>query len=463
MTTTPNVEQQKNWIIAQAEEGRLSGARESRLLAGYSGSGYVTHFEQPDDHVEVDFTIDNSGSYVLYMRYALPLKEQRNHLYVDGIHYGDMVNARSATFTTAELCTVHLEAGVHRVKLAKSGGGIMVDYFALAPLAQRQPLPFSLSNPQASPEARTVMRYLAGIHGQRMLTGQHTVAAAGPELAFIEEKTGKLPALRGFDLMSYSHYTETELPTEHKRWEIEVNAGSIEAAIDWYNNRGGLVTFCWHWYSPLGGEDKTFYTWHTNFDLTRALIEGTPEHEALLADMDAGAAALQKLQDANVPVLWRPLHEADGGWFWWGAKGAEPYKKLWRLMYDRYTNHHGLHNLIWVWNAPNPDWYPGGDVIDLSGADIYNAKGNHGPLTFWHDYTSLMTGHSKPVALTENGPILDPDLVIKTRTPWLWNMVWGGGFVTEGISTSFEMLHKVYNHSYCITLDQLPDWTSYDA
>ena len=456
--TTQHATPQEDWIIAQAEEGRLSGSRISRLLDGYSGTGYVTHFEQDGAHVEVDLHVSSSGTYVLYMRYALPQREQRNHLYVDGIHYGDMVNARSASFAIAELCTLHLETGVHTVKLAKSGGGIMVDYFALAPAAARAPLPFSLSNPDATPEALEIMRYLQSIHGLRMLTGQHTVAAAGPELAFIEEKTGKLPALRGFDLMSYSHYTDTELPTEHKLWEIEVNTGSVEAAIDWYRRRGGLVTFCWHWYSPLGGEDKAFYTWHTNFDLTRALEAETPEHEALLADMDAGAEALLKLQEAGVPVLWRPLHVAEGSWFWWGAQGAEPYKKLWRWMYDRYTNHHRLNNLIWVWNAPNPDWYPGGDVVDLAGADIYNAKGNHGPLAFWHDYTSLLTGHSKPVALTENGPILDPGLVRKTRTPWLWNMVWGGGFVTDGVSTSFDMLQRAYNHPYCITLDQLPRW-----
>jgi mannan endo-1,4-beta-mannosidase len=77
---------------------------------------------------------------------------------------------------------------------------------------------------------------------------------------------------------------------------------------------------------------------------------------------------LKRLRDAGVPVLWRPLHEASGNawhtpWFWWGAKGAEPYKKLWNMMFDRMNNYHGLNNLIWIysinWDNKDSSWYPG--------------------------------------------------------------------------------------------------------
>ena len=72
-------------------------------------------------------------------------------------------------------------------------------------------------------------------------------------------------------------------------------------------------------------------------------------------------------------LLWRPLHEASGKWFWWGAKGAAPCKALWNLMYDRMVNHHGLTNLIWVWNSDGADyeWYPGDDKVDILARDFY--------------------------------------------------------------------------------------------
>ena len=249
---------QPDWLVAQAEEGELQGVRLSRLLAGYTGAGYVTYFEQPNDAVQVAFDVERSGEYRLLMRYALPGRSARNHLYVNDIYYGDMASAQSETFTVAELCTLKLPQGRHTVRVRKGGGGLMIDGFALAPAPRREPLAFELTDPDASAEARAVMRYLRSIHGNRMLTGQHAVPAAGEELDFIREQTGKLPAIRGFDLMSYSLRTATELASEHQQWEIRVSRGSVEAAIAWFKEKGGLVTFCWHWHAPTGGEDKTF-------------------------------------------------------------------------------------------------------------------------------------------------------------------------------------------------------------
>jgi mannan endo-1,4-beta-mannosidase len=86
---------------------------------------------------------------------------------------------------------------------------------------------------------------------------------------------------------------------------------------------------------------------------------------------------LKKLQDNGVPVLFRPLHEAEGKWFWWGAKGPEPAKKLYKIVFDRLTRVHKLQNLIWVWNSVAKDWYPGNSYVDVVSADTY-AQGDHG-------------------------------------------------------------------------------------
>ena len=75
--------------------------------------------------------------------------------------------------------------------------------------------------------------------------------------------------------------------------------------------------------------------------------------------------------------LFRPLHEAEGAWFWWGAEGPEPCKKLYRLLYDKLTNEYGLDNIIWEWTGytyeTSAAWYPGDDVVDMIGYDKYNA------------------------------------------------------------------------------------------
>jgi len=105
------------------------------------------------------------------------------------------------------------------------------------------------------------------------------------------------------------------------------------------------------WLSGCGG----FMAKDTTFDLAATLASTySPEYACLLRDLDAIAWQLKKFSEAALPVLWRPLHEADGKWFWWGAKGPEPLKALWRLMFTRFTGRHGLHNLIWVYAPANP-------------------------------------------------------------------------------------------------------------
>ena len=73
---------------------------------------------------------------------------------------------------------------------------------------------------------------------------------------------------------------------------------------------------------------------------------------AIVKDIDKVSEKLKELQDKGISVIWRPLHEASNGYFWWG-KTAASYKWLWSLLYQRQTNYHKLNNLIWVWSAQN--------------------------------------------------------------------------------------------------------------
>lgn len=186
-----------------------------------------------------------------------------------------------------------------------------------------------LSNPNASPEAVKLFEYICGIYGEKILSGQQESTWMGSdqyEFEYINKASGKYPAIRGLD------YMNDDFKGVNKR------------AKDWFK-RGGIVTICWHCGSDFSGSwSESMNTTITNWD--KALTEGTAEYRKLIEGMDKGAKALQELRDAGIPVLWRPFHELDGAWFWWGKGGADNFVKLWRLMYDRYTNYWKLDNLI---------------------------------------------------------------------------------------------------------------------
>ena len=210
--------------------------------------------------------------------------------------------------------------------------------------------------PNAQPEVKEVLEYLSQIEGKGILTGQHTQTMEQPEIWRIRKITGKLPAICGFELLSYSPNIRRETADEECLKEVDENTGTLEKAWEWAE-RGGLMTFTWHWFSPMGGSDKSFYAEKTDYNAAKAVIEGTPEHEALCHDLDHMAGILQPFCDRHIPILWRPFHESEGEWFWWGAKGPVVAAELFRFMFRYYTQHHHLDNLIWVWNSPLPEGY----------------------------------------------------------------------------------------------------------
>ena len=235
---------------------------------------------------------------------------------------------------------------------------------------------FTPVNPNARQCVKNVLKYLSDISGDKIVTGQHTQSMAQEELHKIEEITGKQPALLGFELLSYSpniNYFDTD---PECMTEVEDNYGTLRRAWEWAEKKG-LITFTWHWFSPLGGRSKSFFSYNTDFDASKAVTSGTPENLALISDMDYMAGLLRPFCDKGVPILWRPFHEGDGKWFWWGAKGPETVKKLFRIMYERFTNIHHLNNLIWVWNSQVPACYPGDDVTDIISRDMYPEPHSH--------------------------------------------------------------------------------------
>ncbi len=311
-------------------------------------------------------------------------------------------------------------------------------------------------NPNAQPCVHRMTEYLAELSGHGILTGQHTKTRGMEELHHIESITGKQPALLGFELLAYSpniNYWDTD---EECMEEVEGNYGTLRQAWEWAKQKG-VLTFTWHWFSPVGGHGKSFFADNTDFDARQALAEGTPENRALLQDMDMMAALLRPFCAAGVPILWRPFHEGDGNWFWWGKRGPETVKALWRLMYDRYTNLHGLNNLIWVWNTAVPECYPGDDTVDIISCDIYPPAHEH---TAHLDKLAALQGitrQQKIPLIGEIGAIPSAQALAKDKAAWVSYMTWCGVFCTAEDFTAYDELRAMYRHPWAITKDRLPE------
>lgn len=460
------------------------GSGEEMDLTGFSGNGF-SYLDQKGTTVSVEVDVPEAGLYEMNICYCEPYDANKKvqYLQVNGVNQGELSFVHNLKFEETSGGVVNLRKGKNTIELKAYWGYTFFDYLTLTPadesLTNLTPTR-KLSNPDASDSAKRLYSYLCDQYGKHIIAGQQEYCGehnynlwSDPntfikdneaEFEYILDKTGKQPAIRGIDLLAYRSNTNW---TDH----------APERAIEWVNKYKGIATLTWHWNVPStedGGDDVAFYvestgnTPFTTFSITNALEEGTWENKQLLADIDAIAAELKKLKDADVPVLWRPLHEAEGGWFWWGAEGAEPCKKLYRLLYDKLTNEYGLDNLIWVWTGytfpTSADWYPGDDVVDIIGYDKYNAvDGLPNLSSISSTFYSLVqsTDGQKMVAMSENDSIPSLENLLNDKAAWLYFCPWYMNYLTSEQNNPVESLVEIYNSDYCITLDELPDLKSY--
>ena len=303
--------------------------------------------------------------------------------------------------------------------------------------------------------ARSLLTYLQKQYGNAYISGQQDAAS----LDWVTENIGKTPALQGNDFIDYSP----------SRVAFGASSHAVEDAVT-HNTAGGINAFVWHWNAPTDLYNTAtepwwsgFYTAATSFNIQTALAEGPDgsDYQLILRDIDAIAVQIKRLSDSNIPILFRPLHEPDGGWFWWGAQGSAPFKQLWDILYDRLVNYHALHNMLWVCNTLKADWYPGNDKCDIATVDIYADAGDHSPQTQEYDSLNTLTGGARVLALAEVGEIPDPEQQHSQETPWVYWMTWSGTYISGGTYNSESFLETVYNDNYVVTLDgsnRLQDW-----
>ena len=305
-------------------------------------------------------------------------------------------------------------------------------------------------NKNAIKEAKDLLSYLADTAGNAILTGQHTQTNPMEEYHHIHDLTGSFPKVVGFELLSYSPNINYDDADEACLTEVYENRDTLKTAMKIAETTDSILCFCFHWFSPIGGRDKAFYSKNTDFDARQVLVEGTPERTAFYSDLDVIAKELEPFKEKNIPILWRPFHEVEGTWFWWGAQGGEVAKEMYILMYDLFVNKYHLDNLLWVWSSPTKESYPGDEYVDVIGWDIYLPDKQHTDYKSKYEELISNTTTNKVPALTEVGYIPDIQMLSESRIPWAYYMCWSKEFCLEEQYNTNEDLKNAYANSYAI-------------
>jgi len=324
--------------------------------------------------------------------------------------------------------------------------GALLDAAGLAQAVQAKSVASAPCDPHASAGAVALLAHLEEIYGHGTMLGVYSDADA----QYIFDTTQFRPAMMGGDLMRYSpSFAAREGKPDKEIERLIARAGE-----------GYVVTLSWHWNAPFGLVDamlpdpkggpavdarwyKGFYTKATTFDVALAMSDpASKERTALVHDIDQIAVQLRRLDAAGVPVLWRPLHEAEGGWFWWGAKGPEPFVALWRMMYDRLVNVDGVHNLVWVYTSGGDTaWYPGDAFVDVVGIDAY-PKDIHDPEAELWAKLRDQYGERKPLAISEFGGVPDVQRMQEMGESWAYAVSWSGDLGPH--KNGAEELRRIY-------------------
>ncbi len=334
------------------------------------------------------------------------------------------------------------------------------------------------ADPELIPEGRRLLEYLVGERGGRIVSG---CASSGPGSGPFEawlHASGREPALQSFNIAGF-HPVDTDI-------YHQVLRGTVRKTLFWGQQKGGVVAMLYHWTweNPDGSVSFMKGKLDPVPDLEKMVTPGTEEYEQFHRDLRLTADYLEQLADARVPLLFRPFHEIDGGWFWWtDPKKPENTAALWRQMFDYLVNERGIHNLIWDFAPAHVTWgphrariqqehkrqptieeeaeyrrrfYPGDEYVDLVSISVYGSSGFYEwgwggaqEENYAAAYELLRAiAPNKPLAVAESPNLLNPDMAQKNGPAWVYDMSWYGN--------DRDWMKSTLNHRHFISLDELP-------
>jgi len=445
------------FLISEGNAQKITLEAKNAILTGevsistYNGANCVYMASSGSIKFNVNMAI--AGTYKLSIRAATPMGVKTQDIYVNNAYNGQVIFSANNNWFYQNAGAINFKVGFNTIEIRKSWGWMYFENITLEPAL---PNNYSITeellvNANSDEKTMKVFAYLRSQYGKNIISGQ---TFYWDELINIAEKT---PVIRAFDFQTYTvgypYLWNNSIGGHSFGW---FDNGTTKLAIDWHQstNGKGIVSFQWHWHSPFGGNvsTNTFYSNKTSFDISNAVIPATPENIAVLRDIDSIASQLKRLQNAGVPVLWRPLHEAGGKWFWWGAKTPLNCLALYDILYDRLTNYHHLNNLIWVWSTPEIEWYPGNAKVDIIGFDSYPGDFEYSSQKSVFNQLYDMVQGKKMIAMSENGPIPDVDKCILEDAMWLYFSSWSD-LVSK--QNSNEHIKQVFAHQNVITINDI--------
>lgn len=434
----------------------------------YSGDGYVTSFK-PDGSTFVLFEVNAPSNQHYDLSFSISSKRLVDcRVAVNDKEISTFKTMDDGEFTLITLYGVFLTKGKSTIELRPTNGNIKLDYLKMANNTSLSSIKYDanekLANKEAGESAKELMSFMTESYGKYTLTGQYASDESNKELELVYQTTGKYPVIR----FSAMHNSGSSFDSTFK---------DIDACADWYR-RGGIVGLMWYWEAP--SKKPSVYAKDTDFKLSAAVTdidiselsqeeirglygEGKISEQCygLILDLDNMAGQLMSLKNKGVPVLWRPLHEASGDWFWWGADGTDAYKWLWNLMYTRYTKYFELDNLIWVWNGQSEDSLVDKSTFDIASLDIYlSPEKDFG--SRYEQFLALqkIVGKEKLIALSECSTLPDMDLSFRDNAVWSFFGLWYGKYLCDDdgnfaeMYTSKDAFVRAYNSDGALSLDE---------
>ena len=514
----PYIEYSKTY---QAESGSFTGNTAAMLKdrASFKGDGYVAG--AAPDNWSLTFDLPVSQFYNITVVTASD-RALNSTLSVNGHDVWVFRTEGTGSFAEKKLVNIWLNEGINEIRLSSTDNAVDIDYITIEANKEISLLSpdlskATLSNANATWRAEALYQLLCSNYGKQVITAQHDTAGGSEETKAVRQVTGKYPAIRVSDLGGYTKGNPKDITEAFAYWD---KGGII--AYDWYwidpSGKKGSIDYdiasinfdirkavpkvvevqVEEYPEDSSSEDSSeeepqYDEWGNLIEperpepviRTERRLEYTVDEMSMwtpseveqmhddkkisdecyyiLKDIDTASKHLTKLADENIPVLWRPLPVASNGLYWWGLD-KDSYKWLWKLMYKRMTNYHGLNNLVWVWSAQNADWYVGDDLCDVLSVDVYANGSRDAQINTMLFLNNIST--KKPIAMTECGTLPDVESVLREKAFWSYTALWTEPYLgeelgltansAEATAAAENRISVYYNNNYTLTLDELP-------
>jgi hypothetical protein len=306
-------------------------------------------------------------------------------------------------------------------------------------------------SPNATAQSKNLLCFIYSQYGNHIISGQQETSWANPagDISWYATNGLKYPAILGGDFLYPSGGSDTT--------EI---SGITRAIAYW--NAGGISMFRYHQGMPVAGTTykNDCYTGTNCAEstppaglLTAAVTAGTPENTAFLNRLNYMAYQIGVMKAANVPIILAIFHEVQpNGWFWWSKGTGAELVALWKYTFNYLTATKGLNNIIWLmpFSGLNSSsaaqfgaYFPGKDVVDLSGPDYQSDSATFAKV-------KSVVGATMPIPLHESSKLPDPATMFPSSAPFVLFNTWAGSQMNNtSISTAF-------NSTYTVTRDKVP-------